>query len=128
MKSAEQIIRDLLNATIEQIESSMDISSTATNAVTELAPKLIEAFAWHTIDRVDLYNLRAIPEGKKWGPRVVVMMNGRPAIAYWDPDQVHPNGDPVEAPAPYWRTMQKSAEWSRRATVTHFLRPYVPHA
>lgn len=122
MLTAHELIRDVLDDVAKELDNGRTIHAT----LVMIERRLIDLFAWHPIARVDEFGLRTPPPGKKWGPRVIVMMNGAPAVAYWDTNTIHPDGSPVETPAPYWRAVQKHAGWSRNATVTHFLRPYAP--
>lgn len=122
MNTAREAIRKVMNEAAEALDKGRTMPAT----LVMVERRIIDLFAWHPIELADEFGLRTPPPGKKWGPRVVVMMNDGPAIAYWDPDQIQPDGKPVAAPAPYWRAVQKRAGWSRGAKVTHFLRPYSP--
>jgi hypothetical protein len=126
MITVQQAITNVFDGFLNKIESALTVEETDQIRETcwRAAVDLVDLFAWHPIERADEFGLRTPPPGKKWGPRVIVMMNDGPAVAYWDPDQVQPDGTPVAHPSPYWRAVQKQAGWSRRAVVTHFLRPY----
>lgn len=88
--------------------------------------ELLNQFGWHPISDAVLFHLQTPPPGKLWGPRIIVLVNGSPNIAYWDPNTVTPNDEPIAEPSPYWRVLHHSSEWSRLHQPTHFLRPYIP--
>jgi len=117
-------VREAIHSVMNDATDELDKGRTIHATLVMIERRMIDLFAWHPIEFADEFGLRTPPPGKKWGPRVIVMMNDGPAVAYWDPDQTQPDGSPVAAPAPYWRAVQKQAGWSRRAIVTHFLRPY----
>lgn len=105
---------------IDKHPTSTDIHDAFTAAIDDLT----DAFGWHPIERADDFDLRVVPPGKKWGPRVIVLVQGfnaktpTPHVAYYDPDT------DAAHPAPYWRTVGMTAGWSRRNQPTHFIRTY----
>lgn len=128
LKTAREIITDLIDKCDVQIDQGRPIGQ----AFHDLEVALTRAFDWHPIDLADAFDLRAIPAGHRFGPRVIVMVQGKnektpaPYVAYWDPDTHQPDGRPVARPKPYWRTRDRTAGWSRRNQPTHFIRPYAP--
>jgi hypothetical protein len=124
MKTARDAIIDIMH----DLESS--VGTTALNSpdihdeFNYAIDELIDAFGWHPIERAAEFGVRDAPPGKQWGPRVIVLVRGHNAkratvyVAYYDPDTK------AEHPEPYWRTINTTAEWSRRNQPTHFLRTY----
>jgi hypothetical protein len=98
----------------------------STDAIERHHRRLINQFGWHPISDAHIFNLQTPPPGKLWGPRIVVLVNGSPNVAFYDPNTVAPNDEPIAEPSPYWRVLHHSAEWSRNHQPTHFLRPYRP--
>lgn len=120
MQTSRQIIRAALDTTIGD--------TVPADRMIDLERALCAAFDWHPIDHADEFGMKHVPAGKKWGPRLVALVkdtNDRPVpmVVYWDPDDFWAN--PV--PAPYWRVLGLSPDWSRRHQPTHFLRPYAAH-
>lgn len=118
MQTVQKVIEDIIDDTIptNRIATS--------DHLINLRDQLIDAFGWHPIERADDFGLRVVPPGKKWGPRVIVLVQGSnaktptPHVAYYDPDT------DAAHPAPYWRTVGMTAGWSRRNQPTHFIRTY----
>jgi hypothetical protein len=122
MPTARDIITGRLNDLEKDIYSGNHDSTH--DDITAAIEDLIDAFGWHPIERADEFGLRTVPDGKKWGPRIVVLVKGQnmktatPHVAYYDPDT------DAAHPAPYWRTVGMTAGWSRRNQPTHFIRTY----
>lgn len=126
LPTVNDIVSGIIDAAVKDVVSLSD----ATMAFAEIERDMIEAFGWRPIETADEYDLRCVPAGKKWGPRIVALVTGdnqqgpAPAIVYWDPDVVQPDGRPVANPTPYWRAVAMTAGWSRRNQPTHYIRPY----
>jgi hypothetical protein len=124
MPTARDIIVDRLSDLESEIGTSAKTFTDIHDAFNAAIEDLSDAFGWHPIERADECGIRTVPDGMKWGPRVIVLIQGqnvktpRPFVAYYDPDT------DAAHPAPYWRTVHMTAGWSRSNQPTHFLRPY----
>lgn len=126
LKTAAEIITDRLS----DLESEIGTTTKIHQAINAAIDDLIEAFGWHPIARADEFDLRVVPDGHRYGPRMIAMVKGdnekaqAPYIVYWDPDTRQPDGRPTAHPKPYWRTVGMTAGWSRRNQPTQFIKPY----